>query len=104
MHGERHDVRFRRCADWIRRGTAAFFSPHGTWHGYTLRVGVIWFGGLQFTQAFVSSLYDDMPLSAARVLCLATSAAIVGSLAGVFQYGLTNIALARRAMSPKEPQ
>lgn len=80
----------------LRSHIANYFSPRRSWYGYILRVGIIWFGGLKFTQTLVFAMYDDLPLSAERLIRLGTGAAVAGVLCGSFHYGLLNIALAQR--------
>jgi len=65
----------------------AFFSTRGAWYGYVFRVGAIWVGGSSLVHWYVLE-YDGRPLAAADVFQIALSRIALGTVAGLFAYGI----------------
>lgn len=69
------------------RLAVGFFSTRGAWYGYVFRVGVIWFGGINSVLwYFLES--DGRPLTAVDIFQIALWRVGIGTLAGIFFYGI----------------
>lgn len=87
----------------IVRLVIAFFSTRGTWYGYVLRVGVIWYGGFLWLKWYWFDYHHGMPLSVDDVLRMLRWNIGCGTLAGLFFYGAMGGANERRRSAIGEP-
>ena len=69
------------------RLAVAFFSTRGTWYGYVFRVGAVWLGGTASIHWYLLE-YDGRPLTAADIFQIALSRVGMGTVAGLFVYGI----------------
>jgi hypothetical protein len=84
----------RRCA--VVRFVTAFFSTRGTWHGYVLRVGIIWFSGLLSILQYWLDYIDGAPPSAEALVPMLCWNTVLGALFGVCFFGVIRGAEERR--------
>lgn len=88
----------------VSRHTQRFFGTNGTWYGFVLRVGILWFGGIQFVHACVSTVQDGQEFTMSRVLQLASDSLLCGILAGFGMFGITGVTERLRHSEADEPR
>lgn len=94
-------VHARKCGAMARFATT-FFSTRGTWYGYVLRVGILWFACLMTVRWYWNQHDEGLPFSSEELLWTLCCNTVLGALFGCGSYGVLRGSEDRRRSAAAE--